>query len=170
MEFEDIYKRYYKDVYYCLLYMSSNPELSEELTQETFYRAFKNIHKFKGKCQLNSWLCQISKNTYLSWVKKQKHLTDISPDMEDSAGTGVKEGDGRSTPETLCIRKEEALSVYKVLHLLQEPYKEVFTLKTLGELSYKEIGEIFGKGEGWARVTYHRAKLKIQERMKEVPQ
>ncbi len=89
--------------------------------------------------------------------------------MEDSAGTGVKEGDGRSTPETLCIRKEEALSVYKVLHLLQEPYKEVFTLKTLGELSYKEIGEIFGKGEGWARVTYHRAKLKIQERIKEVP-
>lgn len=169
MEFEDIYKRYYKDVYYFLLSMSSNPELSEELTQETFYRAFKNIHKFKGKCQLSSWLCQIGKNTYLSWVKKQKHLADISSDVEDSAGTGMKEGDGRNTPETLCIRKEEALSVYKVLHLLQEPYKEVFTLKTLGELSYKEIGEIFGKGEGWARVTYHRAKLKIQERIKEVP-
>ena len=169
MEFEDIYKRYYKDVYYFLLSMSSNPELSEELTQETFYRAFKNIHKFKGKCQLNSWLCQIGKNTYLSWVKKQKHLTDISSEAEDSAGAGVKQGDGRNAPETLCIRKEEALSVYKVLHLLQEPYKEVFTLKTLGELSYKEIGEIFGKGEGWARVTYHRAKLKIQERIKEVP-
>lgn len=81
----------------------------------------------------------------------------------------MKQGDGRNAPETLCIRKEEALSVYKVLHLLQEPYKEVFTLKTLGELSYKEIGEIFEKGEGWARVTYHRAKLKIQERIKEVP-
>lgn len=169
MEFEDIYKRYYKDVYYFLLSMSSNPELSEELTQETFYRAFKNIHKFKGKCKLSSWLCQIGKNTYLSWVKKQKHLTDISSDMEGSAGTGMEEGEGRNTPETLCVRKEEALSVYKVLHLLQEPYKEVFTLKTLGELSYKEIGEIFGKGEGWARVTYHRAKLKIQERIKEVP-
>lgn len=167
MEFEDIYKRYYKDVYYFLLSMSSNPELSEELTQETFYRAFKNIHKFKRECKLSSWLCQIGKNTYLSWVKKQKHLVGMPPDAEGSAEAEVKEGDGRNTPETLCIRREEALSVYKVLHLLQEPYKEVFTLKTLGELSYREIGEIFGKGEGWARVTYHRAKLKIQERIKE---
>lgn len=169
MEFEDIYKRYYKDVYYFLLSMSSNPELSEELTQETFYRAFKNIHKFKRECKLSSWLCQIGKNTYLSWAKKQKHLVEIPPDAEGSVGLEAAGEDGGNAPETLCIRKEESLSVYKVLHLLQEPYKEVFTLKILGELSYREIGEIFGKGEGWARVTYHRAKLKIQERIKEVP-
>lgn len=72
-------------------------------------------------------------------------------------------------PEALYIRKEEALSIYRVLHILEEPYKEVFTLRTLGELSYREIGEIFDRGEGWARVTYHRAKLKIQEMIKEVP-
>ena len=80
------------------------------------------------------------------------------------------EAEGReNSPEKFYIRKEETLSIYKVLHLLQEPYKEVFTLRTLGELSYREIGEIFGKGEGWARVIYHRAKLKIQEMIKEVP-
>lgn len=169
MEFEDIYKRYYRDVYYFLLSMNSNPEISEELTQETFYRALKNIHKFKGECKLSSWLCQIGKNTYLSWAKKQKHLVGVPPDVEDSAGLEAAKGSDGNTPEILCIRKEEALSVYKVLHLLQEPYKEVFILKTLGELSYREIGEIFGKGEGWARVTYHRAKLKIQERIKEAP-
>ena len=70
MRFEDIYKKYYRDVYYFLLSLSSNPELSEELTQETFYRALKNIHKFKGECQLHSWLCQIGKHAYLSWMKK----------------------------------------------------------------------------------------------------
>lgn len=169
MKFEDVYKKYYRDVYYFLLSLSSNPELSEELTQETFYRALKNIHKFKGECQLQSWLCQIGKHAYLSWVKKQKHLAgDISgPGECYAAGEGGKQEEG--SPEMLYIRRDEALSIYKVLHLLQEPYKEVFTLRTLGELSYKEIGEIFGQGEGWARVTYHRAKLKIQEMIREVP-
>lgn len=167
MKFEDVYKQYYRDVYYFLLSMSSNPELSEELTQETFYRALVNIDKFKGECQLRSWLCQIGKHVYLSWVKKQKHLTGNAPEPEELREAG---GDGEHTensPEALCIRKDEALSIYKVLHLLEDPYKEVFTLRTLGELSYREIGEIFGRGEGWARVTYHRAKLKIQEMIKE---
>ena len=77
---------------------------------------------------------------------------------------------GKDTPESQYIRKEEALSIYKILHILEEPYKEVFTLRALGELSYREIGEIFGRGEGWARVTYYRAKIKIQEILRqEVP-
>ncbi len=169
MKFEDVYKRYYRDVYYYLLSLSSNPGLSEELAQETFYKALKNINKFKGECKLESWLCQIAKNAYLSWVKKQKHLTQKALEPEESCAAVRTKEQADSSPEVLCIRKEEALSIYKVLHILREPYKEVFTLRTLGELSFKEIGEIFGQGEGWARVTYHRAKLKIQEMIKEVP-
>lgn len=170
MRFEDVYKLYYRDVYYFLLSLCGNPERAEELTQETFYRALKNIHKFKGECHLKSWLCQIGKNAYLSWIKKQKHLADdstIRPEcLGEFAADKTVAGD---SPEKLYIRKEETLSIYKVLHLLEEPYKEVFTLRTLGELSYREIGEIFGRGEGWARVIYHRAKLKIQEIIREVP-
>ena len=156
-------------MYYYLLSLSSDPGLSEELAQETFYKALKNIHKFKGECKLESWLCQIGKNTYLSWVKKRKHLTKKALEPEESCVAGEIGEQADGSPEVLCIRKEEALSIYKVLHILREPYKEVFTLRTLGELSFKEIGEIFGQGEGWARVTYHRAKLKIQEMIKEVP-
>ena len=169
MKFEDIYKQYYRDVYYFLLSLSGNPELSEELTQETFYRALKNIHKFKGECQLHSWLCQIGKHAYLSWVKKQKHLAGNVSDPEEARAARDDGKPEENSPEALYIRRDEALSIYKVLHLLREPYKEVFTLRTLGDLSYKEIGEIFGRGEGWARVTYHRAKLKIQEMIKEAP-
>ncbi len=166
MEFEEVYKLYHKDVYYFLLSLCANPDIAEELTQETFYRALQNIHKFKGDCKLKSWLCQIGKNAYISWQRKQKHLAGDAPRMEDVAGT--EEWSGESEPETCYIRKAETLSIYKVLHILDEPYKEVFTLRTLGELSFREIGEIFGKGEGWARVIYHRAKLKIKERIQEV--
>lgn len=166
MEFEEVYKLYHKDVYYFLLSLCANPDIAEELTQETFYRALQNIHKFKGDCKLKSWLCQIGKNAYISWQRKQKHLAGDALRMEDVAGT--EEWSGENEPETCYIRKAETLSIYKVLHILDEPYKEVFTLRTLGELSFREIGEIFGKGEGWARVIYHRAKLKIKERIQEV--
>lgn len=162
MNFEDIYRMYFKDVYLFVLSMSKNPDIAEEITQETFFKALKNINKFKRNCSVKTWLCQIARNTYLSYLKKQRHLapkdeiSQISSYISDNNET-----------ESICIRRDETLSIYKILHYLDEPYKEVFTLRTLGDLSFKEIGEIFDRKEGWARITYHRAKLKIQELIKE---
>lgn len=159
MDFEEIYRLYFRDVYLFILAKSENPDIAEEITQETFYKALKNIDKFKGTCAVKTWLCQIAKNTYLTHLKKQKYLANEETDLASL--------DSESA-EVLYLRKNESLSLYKVLHYLEEPYKEVFTLRTLGELSFKEIGDIFERKEGWARVTYHRAKLKIQELIKEV--
>ena len=61
--------------------------------------------------------------------------------------------------------KDTALQIHLILHELDEPYKEVFQLRIFGELPFSQIGMIFGKTENWARVTYHRARLKIKERM-----
>lgn len=162
LEFVDVYKRYNREVYFFLLSMCENPELAEELTQETFFKALTAIHTFEGKCSMTTWLCQIGKNTYFSWKKKQKHVSneDVDTAMEMRTDTGVQH---ISTVEEAYLSKEATLSIYKVLHSLEEPYKEVFTLRVLGELSFKEIGEIFGHKEGWARVTYYRAKIKIQD-------
>ena len=104
---------------------------------------------------MKTWLCQIAKNLYISGTRKKKPVhSEALEDMPDD-----------SDVEDICIRKGEALSIYKVLHCLSEPYKEVFTLRVLGDLSFKEIAEIFEKQENWARVTYHRARLKIREHM-----
>ena len=167
MQFEDVYKLYYRDVYYYLLSMTGDAQSAEDLTQETFYRALKYIDKFKGDCHFKTWLCRIGKNVYFSWKKKQNRLTGKEVYAENINEATATVGDEKDTPESQYIRKEESLSIYRILHILEEPYKEVFTLRTLGELSYKEIGEIFGHGEGWARVTHYRAKIKIQEMMKE---
>lgn len=59
-----------------------------------------------------------------------------------------------------------AMQIYKILHKLEEPYKEVFWMRTFLELSFKEIAYLFEKTESWARVTYYRAKLKIKEAIK----
>ena len=68
--------------------------------------------------------------------------------------------------EECFFDKETAFAIHKVLHTLSEPYKEVFSLRTFGELSFKQIAELFGKPEAWARVTYHRARLRIKEELK----
>ena len=158
MDFEEMYRLYFKDVYLFILAMSKSPDIAEEITQETFFKVLKNINKYRGECSVKTWLFQIAKNTYLSHIKKTKHQ-ETEDKISDS------ESSSQHSMESMCISKAEALSIYKVLHYLEEPYKEVFTLRTLGELSFREIGEIFGRKEGWARVTYHRAKSKIREQI-----
>lgn len=158
IDFEDIYESFFKDVYLFVLSMSGNPAMAEEVTQETFFRALKEIDNFKGNCSVKSWLCQIAKNLYIDDIRRRKRYETVKTDL---AGKSREEGNA----ETAAIRQEEVISIYKALHCLEEPYKEVFSLRTLGDLSYREIGEVFEKSESWARVTYHRAKLKIREQL-----
>ncbi len=153
LDFEEIYQRFFKDVYLFVLAMSKDPNIAEEITQETFFKALKEIKHFRGNCSVKSWLCQIAKNLYISYTRKKKSVhSDLLEEMPSD-----------SDVESICIQKGEALSIYKLLHCLDDPYKEVFTLRVLGDLSFKEIAEIFDKQENWARVTYHRARLKIRE-------
>ncbi len=150
-DYEEIYNRYFGDVYKYMLAMSRDPALAEEITQETFFKALKSLDTFRGQCKLYVWLCQIAKHTYLSYLKKRKlHETEEPP------------GDSL---EEMMLRKESAFQIHQALHSLPEPYKEVFSLRVLGELPFRQIGFLFGKTENWARVTYHRARLKIKEEL-----
>ena len=103
MEFEEIYSLYFNDVYLFILALSKNPDIAEEITQETFFKALKNINKFKGDCSIKTWLCQIGKNTYLSHLKKQKHLAHAEAIPEPCADTPSQE-----STEAICIRRDEA--------------------------------------------------------------
>jgi len=151
--FEEIYQLYVQDVFKYLMCLTQNPDLSEELTQETFYKAYKSINSFEGKCKMSVWLCQIAKNSYYSHCRKEKTKQREVLDEALISKINVQEE---------FIQSYNVLSLHKILHTLEEPYKEVFTLKSFGELSYQQISEIFGKSESWARVTYYRAKEKIK--------
>lgn len=133
--------------------------MAEELTQQTFFKALKSIDKFEGKCKLYVWLCQIAKNSYLAYLNKHKRLIHTDEIAEEST-------EREESFEAKLLISESSLEIHKVLHNLEEPYKEVFSLRIFGELSFIQIGEIFGKSESWARVTFFRAKLKIKEVIK----
>lgn len=158
IELEDIkivYDKYFKDVYKFVLSLTRNESLAEEVTQETFFKAVKNIDKFDGRSTLYVWLCQIAKNTFCTHYQKLKRFAPIEECL-------IKTVDSF---EESFFEKETAFEIHKVLHTIEEPYKEVFSLRVFSELSFRQIGELFNKTESWARVTYHRAKLKIQEEM-----
>lgn len=151
------FEQYYEDVFRFLRGISADEHLAEELTQETFYRALKSIDTYRGDSSLRVWLCSIAKNLYYTHCQRQKHLTPA-----DSLDTYES---GERPFSELIADKETALQVHKVLHRLREPYKEIFSLRIFGELSFKEIGALFEKSEHWACVTYHRAKEMIQNEM-----
>ena len=161
MNIEELYRTYFDIVYRYIRSVSQDGSLAEEVTQETFFKALKKIDQFRGDCDVRVWLCQIAKNTLYDHLKKQKKqlLGDEKLEKIESAG-------GELLEEKLAQRSQ-AMEIHKVLHRLSEPYKEVFSLRTLGELTFREIGMLFGKSENWARVTYYRARVKIREELEQ---
>lgn len=133
--------------------LTKDPNLAEELTQETFYKAYKNIDKFEGKSKMSVWLCQIAKNAYYSYLKKEKLIDYSAVDEQLTSAINI---------EAEFIDTQNSILLHKIIRTLDEPYKEVFNLRLFGELSFKSIGAILGKSESWARVTYYRAKEKIK--------
>ena len=155
MDIEKLYQEYFSVVYKYILSLSRDPLTAEEITQETFFKALKKIGSFRGDCSIRVWLCQIAKNLYYDQLKKQSRFEELPEEY----------GESTASPENDMIRATDRKVINKILHSLKEPYKEVFTLRTYGELSFSEIAELFQKTTSWARVTYHRAGIMIKEEM-----
>ena len=159
MNIEELYRTYFDIVYRYIRSISQDGSLAEEVTQETFFKALEKIDQFRGDCDVRVWLCQIAKNTLYDHLKKQKKQLLGDERLEEA-----ESADGELLEEKLAQRSQ-AMEIHKVLHRLSEPYKEVFSLRTFGELTFREIGMLFGKSENWARVTYYRARVKIREEL-----
>lgn len=135
LDFENIYNQYFLDIYKFIYSLSKDATVAEEITQETFFKALKSIDSFNGSCKINVWLCQIAKNTYFSNYNKQSRFNTINSN-EILSSISV---------ENMLLNKEYTLDIHKALHTLEEPYKEVFTLRVFGELPFNDISQIFGK-------------------------
>ena len=156
-DMEQIYEQYFETVYKYLFCLTRNSDISEELTQETFYRAVKKIHTFKGECKISVWLCQIAKNLWYDECRKYRKTIKVSEEnfLEIQAPNDVT--------EEKVVQNEEKMALYKKLQTLDEKTREVIYLRITGELSFKEIGTILNQTENWARVTFYRGKQKLKE-------
>ena len=165
MDIEKLYQEYFSVVYKYILSISKDPLTAEEITQETFFKALKSIDEFRGDSDIRTWLCRIARNLYHDHRKKQSRHIEL-PDNYDELAI-ESSGEQQKSVEDRYIEGAEAKKIHQILHTLREPYKEVFSLRALGELSFSDIGDLFGKTDSWARVTYHRARLMIMEEMKD---
>ena len=156
MDYEKLYNSYYMQVYSYAVALTKNPEQAEEIAQHTFVKALSSKAGYKGKSSELTWLCSIAKNLYYDELRRNQHISSLGENLHISSEVDIEQAVSDS---------DMAFRIHLVLHKLEEPYKEVFQLRVFGELSFSQIATIFGKTESWARVTYHRARLKIQERM-----
>ncbi|MGE8035858.1 RNA polymerase sigma factor [Lysinibacillus sp. NPDC093692] len=156
MDFEEIYQEYFKEIYLFIKSLSNDASIAEEIMQEAFFKALKAIEKFDGTKDIRAWLFTIAKNTYFSHYKRNKRQIDL--DVVEESGVQIV---------SHLMNEEDAFAVHQFLHSMKEPYKEVFSLRTFGELPFEKIGLLFGKSAGWARVTYYRARKQIIEYMED---
>ena len=156
-ELEQIYIKHFKQVYSFLLYLSHDKDLAEELTQETFFIAVKNIKKFRNECKIDVWLCQIAKNLFYKQVKKDLKERKLSlQEIEKLSFEDYME-------ENLQNQIEKKF-LYKCINKLDKLSKKIIILRIFYNLSFKEISNILGnKSENYVRVIFYRIKEKLKE-------
>lgn len=153
-DMQKVYRQHAQTVYKFLLAQCHDPDLAEELTQEAFYQAVRSIDRFDGSCKVSVWLCQIAKHLWFQHLQKQKHDAWISPeDLPEPPGPSAEED---------VLEREGWLDLLRQVHELPEPQREVVYLRAFGGLSFREIGDVLGRTETWARVTFYRSKEKLR--------
>ena len=151
---EDIYRRHARTVYKFLLSLCGNADLAEELTQETFYQAIRSIDRFDGRCKLSVWLCQIAKHLWYQHLRKRKREVPLPDDPPELPIPSAEEG---------LLEQEGRLELLRKIHALPEQQREVVYLRSFGGLTFREIGDVLGKTENWARVTFYRGKEQLRK-------
>lgn len=153
--FEEIYRRYFDPVYRFVLSLTLDEHRAEEITQESFFKALQSLDSYRGESGIKTWLCSIAKNIFISERRKKKtdSLEDLADRRDEAAG-----------PEERAIERAESMRLHRLVHDLPEPYKEVFCLRVFAQLSFREIGALFGKTENWACVVFHRARARLHEK------
>ena len=146
---EEMYNKYSEIVYKYVFCLTGNEDTAEEIVQETFLVAVRDINKFRGECKISTWLCQISKYIWYKRLKKEKKETPLDI-LQDSI------------EENFCD-KESKIQLFKKLQELDEDTRNVMYLRIFGNFEYSEIAEIINKTSNWARVVFFRGKQKLKE-------
>ena len=154
MEFEQVYDLYFRDVYRYILKLSGSEHVAEEITSDTFFKALRSIGKFRGSCDMRVWLCQIAKHLWYQHLRKANRETELPEEAELPL---------MPSAEDEAVSRSGQLDMLRRVHELPEPGREVVYLRAFGGLSFREIGDVLGKTETWARVTFYRGKERLKQ-------
>lgn len=157
-EFHEIYEKYSPDLYSFILRMCGSEQLAKDILQDTMLKAMTSADSFKGDCSVKTWLYTIARNLWYDRLKKAENRNQPLDSIPEPAA--------QESIEACFADRDTALRIHHLLHELDEPYREVFTLRVFAELRFADIAKVFGRTENWAGVTYYRAKQKLIELLK----
>lgn len=160
-DMEQAYRQHARTVYQFLRAQCGDSGLAEELTQETFYQAVKSIGRFDGSCKLSTWLCQIARHLWYQYLEKHKAERALTAPFGDEGP--FPEGPPAPSAEEDALGQEGRLELLRRVHALPDPMREVVYLRAFGGLSFREIGDVLGRAENWARVTFYRGKERLRK-------
>lgn len=155
-----LYEQNAKIVYHFLYGLCHDRELAEDLTQETFLKAFESIDRYDESCKVSVWLCQIARHLLYQYWQKHKREAPAPPDLEERPAACAD-------TERQVTSRYELIDVLKDMQQLPQQMREVMYLRITGTLSFREIGEIMGRSENWARVNFYRGKEILSANRKE---
>jgi len=156
--FEAVYQAYFQDVYRYLQRLGAQEVLAEDLSQDTFFKAMAGVHRFRGECEMRTWLCRIARNSYLSFLRKQGRVIPVSE---------VPEPGDAPDPATLTVSRDEQARALDLAERLPEPARQIVFLRAVQGLPFRRIAALYGKDENWACVVYHRARKQLRCKLEE---
>lgn len=159
-ELEKIYVEIQPRIFAFFYVKTTDSAIAEDLTHDVFYHALKGFSSFQGKSSIQTWIFSIAQNVLKKYYRSKKYYRNLENMLTEDQNPVPP------SPEDLYILKEINLEFAKHMDKLDDISKEIVILRIYGELSFQEIGELLGKSENYTRVTFHRAKIKLQKEMR----
>jgi RNA polymerase sigma-70 factor (ECF subfamily) len=160
--FRLIFERYSRPLISFVYDQVGNRELAEELTQETFVRAYRSLHTMRAETKLSTWLFGIAKNVARESLRARQR-TDQHVDLDDKLVLNLS--DRGPVPVKQLLNKELNEVIQNSLALLDDDKRLVFTLKVFQQCSYEEIAEITGFSIPKLKTDLHRARTEMRRRV-----
>lgn len=157
LDVEKIYSLYFSQVYYFIFGISKNEEIAKDIAGETFFKLIEKADDFRNEASIKTYLFTIAKNLYFTHLRKNKKKLNLENIEEFSLDEDIEEK---------VIRNQEYLRIIKEIETFDEPVKGVLIMRLFYDLSFKSIGEFYGKTDNWACVSFYRARKKLAERIK----
>ncbi|MCJ8009665.1 RNA polymerase sigma factor [Lederbergia wuyishanensis] len=164
-----IFEMFYQRVYYTAYYIVQDRELAQDIVQETFLKAFQNMHTVKDGEKLGAWLAAIASRTAIDYVRKIKKWNDVVTEDHIIDEQLSKSDDHYSTVETIVEKKFLKNILLREIDELKPEHKQVLILAYLHDMKYEEIAEALDIKVTMVKTRIHRAKLKLREALETQP-
>lgn len=161
--FEKLFSENQKLIYNVALKITGNPDDAEDVAQEAFIKAYRNLASFRGESRFSGWLYRLCYNAAMDHIRKTRDPNLSSLTADDGSDAEIDVADPAPTPEESAERKETQRIVREAVAQLDEDKREILVMREFSGMSYTAIADALGIEEGTVKSRLSRARLALAE-------